>query len=205
MAEADLVVGLDEAGRGPLAGPVIAAAVILPPGRTVINGLTDSKLLSAERRELLAGRIRERAVAWAVGRAEVEEIDRLNILWASLLAMERAFEALGCLPARALVDGDRCPRLGCAAEAVVGGDASVRCISAASILAKVARDREMTELDGRYPGYGFARHKGYTTRQHLAALQRLGVSPIHRRSFAPVRAILATLEPVSINPEDPPT
>jgi ribonuclease HII len=203
MSEPELVVGLDEAGRGPLAGPVIAAAVVLPPGRTVINGLTDSKLLAPDRRELLAGRIEARALAWAVGRAEVEEIDRLNILWASLLAMERAFDALGCLPARALVDGDRCPRLRCAAEAVVGGDASVRCISAASILAKVARDREMAELDVRYPGYGFARHKGYGTRAHLEALRRLGASPVHRRSFAPVRALLEGAEPLPIDPIDP--
>ncbi|HIP53391.1 MAG TPA: ribonuclease HII [Chromatiales bacterium] len=185
----DLTAGVDEVGRGPLAGPVVAAAVILDPGRP-IDGLADSKKLTEKRREVLAGLIRERAVAWALGRAEVEEIDRLNILHASLLAMRRAVEALAVAPDHALIDGNRCPPLACRAEAVVRGDALVPAISAASILAKVSRDREMVLLDERYPGYGLARHKGYPTRAHLEALERLGVSAIHRRSFAPVRRCL---------------
>ncbi len=185
-----LICGIDEAGRGPLAGPVIAAAVILDPGRP-IEGLADSKKLTPARREALYDQILARARAWALGRAEVEEIDRLNILQASLLAMRRAVEALPLVPDHALVDGNRLPEgLPCSAEAIVGGDASEPAISAASILAKVARDREMMELDRRYPGYGFAGHKGYPTRQHLEALQRLGVSPAHRRSFGPVKRCL---------------
>lgn len=183
------VAGVDEVGRGPLAGPVVAAAVILDPDRP-IDGLADSKKLSEKRREQLALEIRERARCWALGRAEVEEIDRLNILHASLLAMQRAVMALATPPGHALVDGNRCPDLPCSAEAIVGGDASEPAISAASILAKVARDREMVELDQRYPGYGLARHKGYPTRLHVAALQEIGVSPIHRRSFGPVKKIL---------------
>lgn len=186
-----LVAGVDEVGRGPLAGPVVAAAVILDPERP-IDGLADSKKLSEKRREQLAGVIQERALCWALGRAEVEEIDRLNILHASLLAMRRAVEALTIAAEHALIDGNRCPELPCSAEAVVGGDASEPSISAASILAKVARDREMVELDARYPGYGLARHKGYPTRVHLEALSVLGVSPIHRVSFAPVRRLLNT-------------
>ncbi len=185
--------GVDEAGRGPLAGPVIAAAVILPDDHG-LEGLTDSKKLTESRREALAVAIREQAVAWALGRAEVEEIDRLNILQASLLAMQRAVAALDVHPRKVLVDGNRCPDLDCPVEAVVRGDATVPAISAASILAKVARDREMCELDARYPQYQLARHKGYPTRVHLEALAEHGVSVIHRRSFGPVRRLLEAAE-----------
>jgi ribonuclease HII len=184
------VVGIDEVGRGPLAGPVIAAAVILDPAHPV-TGLADSKVLSARRREQLASAVRETALAWALGRAEVAEIDDLNILQASLLAMQRAVAALVVSPSLALVDGNRCPELPCAAVALIGGDRWVAAISAASIVAKVARDTEMEALDVRYPGYGLARHKGYPTAAHRAALIRLGPSPIHRCSFAPVRAAMA--------------
>lgn len=189
MSPAILVAGLDEVGRGPLAGPVVAAAVILDPERP-IAGLTDSKKLSEKQRERLFPLIQERALAWALGRAEVEEIDAINILQASLLAMQRAVAALPIAPRHALVDGNRCPALPCTAEAIVKGDLTVPAISAASILAKVARDREMAELDRIYPGYGLARHAGYPTASHLEALQRLGVSPIHRRSFGPVKRLL---------------
>ena len=181
--------GVDEVGRGPLAGPVVAAAVILDPARPVV-GLADSKRLSERRREELATEIRAHAVAWAVGRADVAEIDELNILQASLLAMSRAVAALDPTPERALIDGNRSPVLTCPARAIVGGDATVPCISAASIIAKVTRDAEMREVDERYPGYGFAGHKGYPTRAHLEALTKLGVTPIHRRSFGPVQKIL---------------
>ncbi len=181
--------GVDEAGRGPLAGDVVAAAVILDPARPV-PGLRDSKKLTATRREALAELIRERALAWAVARASVAEIDRLNILRASMLAMHRAVQALQPQPGYVLVDGNRLPRWSYAAEPVVGGDDRVPAIAAASILAKVQRDRELVELDGRYPGYGFAAHKGYPTRAHLAALRALGVTPVHRRSFAPVKSLL---------------
>lgn len=184
-----LVAGVDEAGRGPLAGPVSAAAVILDLNRP-ISGLDDSKRLTPRRREMLDLEIREKALACAVAFATVEEIDRINILQASLLAMERAVEGLGVTPQRALVDGNRCPTLTCVVEAVIGGDASVPAISAASILAKVARDREMLVLDGAFPGYGFARHKGYPTREHLAALRKIGPCEQHRRSFRPVRELL---------------
>ena len=184
-----LVAGVDEAGRGPLAGPVIAAAVILDPAQP-IAGLDDSKKLTAARREVLDGEIREKALTWALGRAEVEEIDHINILQASLLAMRRAVLALDPAPEHALIDGNRCPELPCPAEPVIGGDAKIAAIGAASILAKVARDREMIELDARYPGYGLARHKGYPSKVHLQALERLGPTPIHRRSFAPVRRLL---------------
>lgn len=187
--EHGLVAGVDEAGRGPLAGPVVAAAVVLDP-RRLPAGLDDSKRLSAGRRERVARDIRELSLAWALGRAEVEEIDRLNILQASLLAMQRAVQALGMRPALALIDGPHCPRLDCLTRAVVGGDRLVPAISAASILAKVARDEEMRSLDARFPGYGFAGHKGYPTAVHVEALKRLGVSPVHRRSFAPVSACL---------------
>jgi len=184
------VAGVDEVGRGPLAGPVVAAAVILDPDRP-IDGLADSKQLSEARREALAGQIRARARAWALGRAEVEEIDRLNILQASLLAMRRALAALAVAPDYALIDGNRCPTpLDCPAEAVIKGDQRVAVISAASIIAKVARDREMIALDADYPGYGLASHKGYPTRAHLEALQARGVTAIHRRSFGPVRKLL---------------
>jgi ribonuclease HII len=185
------IAGVDEAGRGPLAGPVVAAAVILRPGQ-LIDGLTDSKALSARRREGLADEIRSRAHAWALGRAEVEEIDALNILQASLLAMARAVAALPQLPDEILVDGIHLPGVGCPARAVVGGDASIPVISAASILAKVARDAEMQALDAVFPQYGFGRHKGYPTPEHVAALRRHGACPVHRRSFAPVRYCLVT-------------
>jgi len=187
-----LTAGVDEAGRGPLAGPVVAAAVILHPQRP-ISGLADSKQLSPGRREQLYGRICSEALAWAVGRAEVEEIDRLNILQASLLAMRRAVQGLDPVPRRALIDGNRCPQLPCAARAVVGGDRLIAAISAASILAKVTRDREMRELDRRFPGYGLALHKGYPTQAHIRRLQVLGVSPVHRRTFGPVRRLLEGL------------
>jgi ribonuclease HII len=183
------VAGVDEAGRGPLAGPVIAAAVILDPERP-IEGLADSKQLSERQREHLFDEIRNKALACSTGRAEVAEIERLNILQASLLAMRRAVEGLAIRPALARIDGNRCPELPCPAEAVIGGDRTVAEISAASILAKVARDREMLELDGRFPGYGFARHKGYPTMAHIQALEALGVSPVHRRTFGPVRRLL---------------
>lgn len=185
-----LVAGVDEAGRGPLAGPVYAAAVILDPERE-IAGLADSKQLSARARERLAGDIRAHALAWAVARVDNCEIDRVNILNASLAAMASAVESLDIAPQLALVDGNRLPLLRCAARAVVGGDATVAAISAASILAKVERDAEMTRMEQAFPGYGFARHKGYHTAAHIAALERLGVCAIHRVSFAPVRRVLA--------------
>ena len=181
-----LVCGVDEAGRGPLAGPVYAAAVILDPARRV-NGLADSKMLTAERREVLAGRIKQRAIAWAVAQASVEEIDRINILRASLLAMRRAVEALKTQPHEAWVDGQMCPDLACRSRAIVDGDAKHKMISAASILAKTARDAEMCALHERYPQYGFHQHKGYSTPEHLNALRLLGPCDVHRRSFDPVR------------------
>ncbi|MDS4032272.1 MAG: ribonuclease HII [Candidatus Contendobacter sp.] len=194
MPDFILVAGVDEAGRGPLAGPVIAAAVILDPSRPIV-GLADSKKLSAARRERLAEEIRARALAWALGRAEVAEIDRVNILQATLLAMQRAVTALSIAPEQVWVDGNRCPSLPCPCRAIVKGDATVPTISAASILAKVARDVELRQLDARYPDYGFARHKGYPTAVHLDALRRLGPCPEHRRSYAPVAAVLQiTLE-----------
>lgn len=183
------IAGVDEAGRGPLAGPVLAAAVILDALRPVV-GLADSKTLSAQRREVLAEAIRERALAWALGSASVEEIDRMNILQASLLAMQRAVQALIIAPDEAWVDGNRAPALVCRVRTIVRGDATVAAISAASILAKVARDAEMLALDACFPVYGFARHKGYPTAVHLAALAMHGASPVHRRSFAPVRRVL---------------
>lgn len=183
--------GVDEAGRGPLCGPVVAAAVILDPERP-IPGLNDSKKLSERRREALALEIRENALAWAVAEASVAEIDELNILHASMLAMRRAVEALGLAPARVLVDGNRCPPgLRYPVEAVVGGDAYYAEIAAASILAKTVRDAAMVLLDAEHPEYGFARHKGYPVPLHLAALREYGVLACHRRSFAPVRAILS--------------
>ena len=179
------VAGVDEAGRGPLAGPVVAGAVVLDPARP-IDGLRDSKQLAAEEREELAKAIRERAFAVALGRAEVAEIDRINILRASLVAMRRAVDALAARVRVAYIDGNMAPMLRCATVTVVGGDAKVPAISAASIVAKVARDAEMVAAAKRYPGYGFEQHKGYATGRHLEALRRLGPTPLHRRSFAPV-------------------
>lgn len=179
---------MDEAGRGPLAGPVIAAAVILDPLRPM-EGLADSKALTASQREHLEPLIQQGALAWCLGSASVEEIDRDNIFRATLLAMQRAVAGLALAPDRVLVDGTHCPAIAYPVQAVVRGDSTIACISAASILAKVARDREMVALDGRFPGYGFARHKGYPTREHLDALRRLGVTEVHRRSYRPVREI----------------
>lgn len=183
------IAGVDEVGRGPLAGDVVAAAVILDPARP-IAGLRDSKKLTEARRRALAEEIRHKARAWSIARATVEEIDSLNILQASLLAMHRAVRALSPQPDYVLVDGNRLPRWEYAAEPVVRGDDRVPAIAAASILAKVQRDAELVALDARYPAYGFARHKGYPTAAHLSALREHGVSPVHRRSFAPVRKLL---------------
>ncbi len=192
-ARPESVAGVDEAGRGPLAGPVVAAAVILDPSRP-IDGLADSKRLSEPQRERLAPLIRARARAWAIGSADRGEIDTLNILQATLLAMRRALLALAVRPAHVCIDGNRAPQLGdlgCTVETIIGGDALVPAISAASILAKTHRDALMRALEGHHPGYGFARHKGYGTAAHLAALRRLGPSSEHRLSFAPVRAAAA--------------
>lgn len=183
------VAGVDEVGRGPLAGPVVTAAVILDPAHP-IAGLADSKALSEKRREALFDEIKEKAKAWSIGRAEVEEIDELNILQATMLAMQRAVAGLEVSPNHVLVDGNRCPDLPCSSEAIIKGDGKIPAISAASIIAKVTRDREMVVMDEEYPGYGLAGHKGYPTKAHVAALQELGVTPIHRRSFAPVRRLL---------------
>jgi ribonuclease HII len=183
------VAGVDEVGRGPLAGDVVAAAVILDPCQP-IEGLRDSKKLSASRREDLAQTIRERAIAWAIASASVEEIDQLNILQASLLAMRRAVEALQPQPGYVLVDGNRLPLWEYPSESVVRGDDRVPAIAAASILAKVHRDAALVALDQQYPGYGLATHKGYPTSAHLEALRTLGVTPAHRRSFAPVKKLL---------------
>jgi ribonuclease HII len=184
-----LIAGVDEAGRGPLAGPVFAAAVILDPARPV-RGLRDSKALTARQRDVLAGEIRAHALAWAVASADVAEIDALNILQATLLAMRRAVDGLRLRPHLVLVDGNRVPALPMPAHAVVKGDARVQAIAAASILAKVHRDRLCEQLHQRYPQYGFAAHKGYPTEQHLQALREHGACEQHRRSFAPVRAVL---------------
>jgi len=184
------IAGVDEVGRGPLAGDVVAAAVILDPRRP-IAGLRDSKKLSQRRRVQLAQLIRDNALAWAVARATVAEIDEINILQASLLAMHRAVEALDPQPGYVLVDGNRLPRWQYAAEPVIKGDDRVPAIAAASILAKVQRDSELVALEQEYPGYGFAAHKGYPTAAHLQALHTLGVTPVHRRSFSPVKNLLA--------------
>ena len=188
----DIVCGVDEAGRGPLAGPVVAAAVILDPKRR-IRGLDDSKALSAKKREALYEKIVERSLSYCVASASVEEIDRLNILHATMLAMKRAVEGLSLTPTLARIDGNRCPELSVRSEAVIGGDALVPAISAASILAKVTRDRMLLELHARFPAYGFDAHAGYGTPQHLAALAEHGPCEHHRRSFAPVRAAFARL------------
>jgi len=182
------VAGVDEAGRGPLAGPVVAAAVVLD-GRSRIPGLQDSKRLSPRQREEVAEAIRRKAVSWAVAQATVEEVDRLNVLHASRLAMRRAVEQLSVRPSVVLVDGGWGLVTDLPQREVVGGDGTVACIAAASVLAKVERDRIMVELDRAYPGYGFAQHKGYACPAHLEALRRLGPSPVHRRSFAPVRTL----------------
>ncbi len=181
--------GVDEAGRGPLAGAVFAGCVILDPAQP-IDGLTDSKKLSARQREALASTIKAQALAWSVASASVEEVDRLNILWASMLAMKRAVETLSLAPTRVMVDGNRCPELPYPAQAIVKGDELVPEISAASILAKVSRDAHMLQLHRQYPDYGFDRHKGYPTRDHIRALQTHGASPVHRRSFGPVRVVI---------------
>ena len=184
-----LIAGVDEAGRGPLAGPVVAAAVILDDLKP-IKGLNDSKLLTARARERLYVEIHAKALCFSIAQASVEEIDALNILQATMLAMRRAVEGLRLRPNRVLVDGNRLPTLTIAAEAIIGGDAKVKAISAASILAKVHRDRLCQELHAQHPQYGFGGHKGYPTPAHLAALKEHGVCPHHRRSFAPVRALL---------------
>jgi ribonuclease HII len=188
-----IIAGVDEAGRGPLAGPVVAAAVILNPLRR-INGLADSKVLTEQKREDLYSRILEHALAWSVGRAEVFEIDAINILQAALLAMQRAVAGLSIQPHIAYVDGNQPPKLACKVQTIIGGDGLHKSISAASIIAKVTRDREMTLLAEKYPQYGFAQHKGYGTKEHMAALVRHGVCDIHRRTFAPVARLL-------LNPE----
>ena len=189
VQDIQLTAGVDEAGRGPLAGPVIAAAVILPLDRH-IAGLKDSKKLTAAARTRLAAEIKSQALSWGIGRADMREIDEINILQASLLAMCRAVAALSVAPQQILVDGNRCPAVAGQVTAIVRGDQTVPAISAASILAKVSRDLEMIEMDRLFPGYGFAQHKGYPTRQHLQALAELGICAIHRRSFAPVQRYL---------------
>ena len=188
----ELVAGVGEVGRGPLCGAVVTAAVVLDPARPIL-GLNDSKKLTEARRELLFDEIREKALSWCIARGEVEEIDQLNILHATMLAMQRAVAGLHITPRLALIDGNRCPQLAVPSAAVVKGDSKVPAIAAASILAKVSRDREMQALDRQYPGYGIAGHKGYPTAVHLEALQRLGPTPIHRRSFGPVRKLLELL------------
>lgn len=188
-----LIAGTDEVGRGPLAGPVTAAAVILPQSYD-LPGLTDSKKLTEKKRDKLFDLIKAQAVSYAIAEASVEEIDRLNILQASLLAMHRAVSGLNKKPEKVLIDGNICPDWGMAAEAIVGGDQLIPAISAASILAKVTRDRLMIQLDAEYPGYGFAGNKGYPTKKHLQALQEIGLTPWHRRSFAPVKKLLKSHE-----------
>ena len=192
IVPAGLVCGIDEAGRGPLAGPVVAAAVILDPARP-IPGLNDSKKLSEKKRVALAELIRERAIAWAVAEASVEEIDRINILQASLLAMQRAVAGLAVRPISALIDGNRCPQLDIPAEAIIQGDGKIASIAAASILAKTVRDAGMRVLHAQYPQYGFDRHMGYPTAAHFKALEEHGASPVHRRSFGPVAKQLSLL------------
>ncbi|MBK8840250.1 MAG: ribonuclease HII [Hyphomonadaceae bacterium] len=193
----EIICGIDEAGRGPLAGPVVAAAVILDRKRR-INGLNDSKQLTEERRDVLAARIKERAITWGIGWASSEEIDAVNIRQANFLAMQRAFAQLSVKPTHVLVDGNDPPPIACRVTCIIGGDALESCISAASILAKTARDAHMVELCAQYPGYGFSRHKGYGVAAHLAALKLLGPTPIHRRSFRPVREAMGIFDDVII-------
>lgn len=197
MAKLKLICGVDEAGRGPLAGPVYAAAVILDPRRP-ISGLADSKVLSEKKRQDLTIQIKQRALAWAIASSSVQEIDLINILQASLLAMKRAIEALHLLPQQVLVDGLHCPQIAFPSEAIVDGDSKIASISAASILAKTARDEEMCRLHDSYPQYGFARHKGYSTRDHLMSLRAHGPCPEHRRSYAPVRELLVNPAPETL-------
>ncbi len=185
-----MIAGVDEVGRGPLAGPVVTAAVILDPNNP-IEGLMDSKALSEKKRDALEPIIKEKALAWCIGRCEVEEIDEHNILQATMIAMQRAVVGLNVQPEKVLVDGNRTPDFGVPAQAIVKGDQTEPAICAASILAKVCRDNEMVELDRVYPGYGLAKHKGYPTKAHIAALQELGVTPIHRRSFGPVAKLIS--------------
>jgi len=189
---AHCIAGVDEVGRGPLVGAVVTAAVILDPNNPIL-GLADSKKISEKKRLMLCSEIKEKALSWSIGRAEPHEIDQLNILHATMLAMQRAVAGLSLTPDFVLIDGNRCPVLPMPAQAVVKGDSLVAEISAASILAKVTRDQEMAVLDQQYPEYGFAQHKGYPTAKHLEQLTRFGPIPEHRRSFAPVRNILATL------------
>jgi ribonuclease HII len=184
-----LIAGVDEVGRGPLAGDVVTAAVILDPQKKIVS-LNDSKKLSEKKRNSLFEEIKESALAYSIARCCVEEIDEINILQASLLAMKRAVEGLLIQPEHVLVDGNKIPNWTYSAEAVIKGDARVECIAAASILAKVTRDREMVAFDAIYPGFGFAKHKGYPTQLHRDALKKLGITPIHRRSYAPVKAFL---------------
>ncbi|MBG3115688.1 ribonuclease HII [Proteus mirabilis] len=187
--KANLIAGVDEVGRGPLVGAVVTAAVILDQANP-IQGLMDSKKLTEKKRNALYDEIKEKALCWAIGRAEPEEIDKLNILWATMKAMERAVAGLSITPDMVLVDGNRCPNLPMASQAVIKGDSLVQEISAASILAKVTRDREMEQLDKLYPDYGFAKHKGYPTAFHMEKLASLGATPYHRKSFAPVKRAL---------------
>jgi ribonuclease HII len=183
------IAGIDEVGRGPLAGPVVTAAVILDPNRPIL-GLADSKKLTEKSREILAATIKQDALAWAIGRAEPEEIDQLNILQATLLAMKRAVESLSIVPSHALVDGNQAPNLMCPVTTIIKGDQTEPAIAAASIIAKVSRDKEMILMEEYFPGYGFAKHKGYPTKIHQDALMKLGVSEIHRRSFKPVQLVI---------------
>jgi ribonuclease HII len=184
------IAGVDEVGRGPLAGDVLAAAVILDPQQP-IEGLNDSKKLSEKKRQQLAIEIKRKALSWSIARADIAEIDTINILQASLLAMKRAVENLEIQPDHVQIDGNRCPEMDYSMEAIIKGDGLIPAISAASIIAKVARDEEMCDWDKVYPEYGFAAHKGYPTKQHREALLKYGVTPIHRRSFAPVKKLLA--------------
>jgi ribonuclease HII len=185
-----LIAGVDEAGRGPLAGPVVAAAVILDISRPIV-GLADSKILSERKRDALFNEIKENALSWAIALATVEEIDELNILQATLLAMQRAVNGLAIQPDQVLVDGNQLPKLSMPAQAIIKGDSKVQAISAASILAKVERDRLMVNLDKEYPEFTFRQHKGYGTKQHLNEIDKLGISPIHRKSFNPIKTMLA--------------